>query len=231
MDTDGQIVSLQVGQPQQRTSPLQDGREAQWVSAIAKAPVAGRVLLHKTQLQGDGQADRKNHGGPDKAVCCFASAHYPSWRARLTLDAAGFPFGAFGENWTWAGATEDAVCIGDVFAVGGAVVQISQPRGPCWKVGRLWERVEMPQEMVATGQTGWYLRVLQTGEVGAGDALTLQERPLPDWTVARVNYALYVDKENAALAAELGKLPLLAEAWRSPFRRRAGLIAYHARRA
>ncbi len=224
------ILSLQIGLPQAHTSDINDGQARDWTSSIGKAPALGRVALGMTHLAGDGQADMKHHGGADKAVCCYPAAHYAGWRALLGRNEDTFPHGAFGENFTVDGLTEGDVCVGDVYLVGGCTVQVSQPRMPCWKMGRRWGREALPGEMTGRGQTGWYLRVLQAGEVGAGDALTLRERPLPQWTIARVNQAMYVDKTDVALAYELGRLPLLAEAWRSPFRRRAGLIAYHARR-
>jgi MOSC domain-containing protein YiiM len=225
-----QLLSLQLGQPQERASTLRDGRDALWTSGIWKDAVSGRVALSRLGLIGDGQADRKNHGGPDKAVCCFCAEHYPKWREMLDLSDAEFPCGAFGENWTVTGLTEDAVCLGDVYAVGTARVQISQPRQPCWKLGRRWGREDLPLAVQTAGQTGYYLRVLEPGEVGAGDPLTLLDRPLPHWTVAALNHAMYVDKANIALADKLGALPLLANAWRSTFRRRAGLIRYQAAR-
>ena len=219
-----QLISLQVGLPRERLSAVADGNEAAWVSGIWKAPVAGRVRLARENLDGDRQADLKNHGGPDKAVCCYASAHYPAWRAALGMTPNEFPFGAFGENWTLGGLTEHSVCIGDIYQVGTARVQLSQPRMPCWKLGRRWERPGLPLEVQTSGRTGWYLRVLEPGEVGAGDSVTLMERPLPEWTIARINQAMYVEKTDTALAEELSRLPLLAEAWRRPFRRRAGLL-------
>ncbi len=227
---DAHILSLQVGLPQTRLSEMDDGQAREWTSSIGKEAVPGRLALGLTHLAGDGQADLKHHGGADKAVCCYPAAHYPAWRALLGRDHQAFPHGAFGENFTLEGQTEDDICIGDIYTVGGARVQVSQPRMPCWKMARRWNRAALPHEMVARGQTGWYLRVLDEGEVGAGDVLTLRERPLPQWTVSRINQAMYVDKADAALAYELGRLPLLAEAWRSPFRRRAGLIAYQSRR-
>ena len=223
-----QILSLQVGQPTEHVSELKDGQEAVWVSGIWKMPVAGRLRLDRINLDGDRQADLKNHGGPDKAVCCYAAEHYSGWRDALGLAASEFPYGAFGENWTLTGLSEEAVCIGDVYQVGTARVQVSQPRMPCWKLGRRWERPSLPLAVQETGRTGYYLRVLEPGEVGAGDALTLTERPLPEWPVARVNRAMYVDKADAELADELGRLSLLAEAWRRPFRRRAGLLRWRA---
>ncbi len=227
---DAYILSLQIGLPMALVSDINDGQARQWTSAIGKMPAPGKIALGMTHLAGDGQADLKHHGGPDKAVCCYPAAHYPGWYALLGRAAQTFPYGAFGENFTVDSLTEAQVCIGDIYCIGEAVVQVSQPRMPCWKMGRKWNKEELPGEMIARSQTGWYLRVLEPGEVSAGDALTLRERPLPEWTIARLNHAMYVDKTNAALAYELGRLPLLAEAWRSPFRRRAGLIAYHARR-
>ena len=222
------LLSLQIGLPVTRVSDAADGQAAAWVSGIWKSPVpAGeRLHLNRLNLDGDAQADLKNHGGPDKAVCCYAREHYPGWRHLLGKSEADFPYGAFGENWTLLGLTEDAACIGDIYTVGTARVQVSQPRMPCWKLGRRWERPDFPLEVSGSGRTGYYLRVLEPGEIGAGDTRELIERPLPDWPVARVNRAMYVDKDDADLAEVLSRLPLLAEAWRRPFRRRAGLLRY-----
>lgn len=225
----GILIALQVGIPQERTSTIRDGQDAVWTSAIVKKPVPMRLRLDRHNLAGDAQADLKHHGGKDKAVCCYSAEHYPLWRHALGLDELAFGWGAFGENFTVEGLTEVTVCIGDVYQVGTARVQVSQPRMPCYKLGRRWGRPEFPSEVKDSGRTGYYLRVLEPGEVGPSDALSLLERPLPDWSVARINDAMYVRKDDAALADELGRLPLLAEAWRSPFRRRAGLIRYRAR--
>ncbi len=222
------IKSLQIGKPAAHTSQIKDGNEAEWVSSIWRESVTGRIRLSCTDLDGNAQADLKNHGGLDKAVCCYSADHYAEWRARLNLTETEFGYGAFGENFTLAGFLEDAVCLGDIYTVGTAKVQVSQPRMPCWKVGRRWNRSDLPGEMTATGRTGFYLRVLEEGEVGAGDALTLQDRPLPDCTVAYLNAALYVHKNDPVQDEELSRLPLLAEAWRHTFRRRAGLLKYRA---
>lgn len=224
-----QLISLQVGLPQERLSTLQDGAEAFWTSGIFKSPISERLRLERLHLPGDAQADLKHHGGKDKAVCCYPAEHYADWRLALGFTDEQFSFGAFGENFTLRGMTEDTVCIGDIYSLGTARVQISQPRMPCYKLGRRWELPHLPHAVKDSGRTGYYLRVLEAGEVGPGDLLTLQERPLPDWTIARVNDAMYVRKDDAELAYTLGRLPLLAEAWRSPFRRRAGLIRYRQR--
>jgi len=218
------LISLQVGLPQTRMSSLNDGLESQWTSGIWKQSITERLPLDQLNLAGDQQADLQNHGGPDKAVCCYAAEHYPDWRKMLGKSDVAFSYGAFGENFTLAGMTEETVCIGDSYAIGTVRVQVSQPRMPCWKLGRRWELPTLPLAVQTSGKTGYYLRVLEPGEVGAGDVLSLVARPLPDWTIARVNHAMYVAKDNHALAAELSELSLLAEAWRRPFRRRAGLI-------
>lgn len=222
------LLSLQLGRPHESVSQLKDGNDADWVSSIWRNPVHERLHLGRTDLEGNAQADLKNHGGPDKAVCCYSAEHYPDWHSLLNLTEKEFGYGAFGENFTVTEMTEEAVCLGDIYMLGTATVQVSQPRMPCWKVGRRWERPDLPGEMTASGRTGFYLRVLTEGEVGAGDTLTLTECPLPEWTIARLNTVLYVDKNNAEVDQHLSRLPLLAEAWRRTFRRRAGLLRYRA---
>ena len=165
------LSSLNVGAPAHFTTA------EPWSSGIYKSPVVGRIPLSFVNLAGDGQADLTVHGGPDKAVCVYSMDHYPFWRRELEIDECG-P-GWFGENFSIEGQTETQVAIGDTFEIGTAVVQISQPRAPCWKLGRRWNRLDMPKLVVHSGRTGWYLRVIETGHVESGDVLTLVERPLP----------------------------------------------------
>jgi hypothetical protein len=138
------LVSLQLGRPRESVSHLKDGNDAKWVSSIWRTPVNERLHLGRTDLAGNAQADLKNHGGPDKAVCCYSAEHYPDWRDLLELSEEEFGYGAFGENFTVTELTENAVCLGDIYALGTATVQVSQPRMPCWKVGRRWERPDLP---------------------------------------------------------------------------------------
>lgn len=202
----GRLVSLQVGKP--RRTPLASGRV--WESAIFKEGVAARVPLRRENLDGDVQANRKYHGGPDKAVCTYSVEHYPAWRALLDRP---MPHGAFGENFTWEGLTEDRVCVGDIFTVGTARVQVSQPRQPCNNVSRRWESADLPRRMEETGHTGSYLRVLQEGEVGAGDTLTLRERPHPGWTLLRANALMYAPDADPSEVAALRSLTALSAEW------------------
>lgn len=190
--------------------------ERPWVSGTFKAPVHGPVRLGRTGLAGDGQADLTVHGGLEKAVLAYAAAHYPFWRETLGRDDVG-P-GAFGENLVLDGADEATVCIGDVVRVGGARLQVSQPRQPCWKQARRWGRKDMPLLLQQTGRTGWYYRVLEEGMVEEGLPVELLERPFPALTVARANGAMHGEDREAA--AQLAECALLAPGWRDSMRRR-----------
>src|SRR5262249_2606205 len=144
----------------------EDPLDREWTSGIFKAGVAGPVRLSALGLEGDGQADLRFHGGPDKAVNAYALAHYPGWEAEWQVSPLA-P-GAFGENLTIDGQTEESVSIGDVFQLGSAKLQVSQPRFPCWKLERKWRRPGLAARVVETGRTGWYFRVLETGAVEGG---------------------------------------------------------------
>ncbi len=180
----GRLTSIQVGQPRDLgTRGATDPLDGPWRSAFFKSPVSGAVWLGTTNLAGDAQADRRVHGGPDQAVLVYSADHYPTWREELRMDELSH--GAFGENFTVSGQTEETVCIGDVYTVGEARVQVSKPRGPCWKIARRWRMKDLPARVAAHGWTGWYLRVLREGFVEAGMPVTLLERPDSALTVAR----------------------------------------------
>ncbi|MEZ6142566.1 MAG: MOSC domain-containing protein [Zavarzinella sp.] len=182
--------------------------------------MSGTVWLGATTLDGDEQSDLIHHGGPDKAVLAYSAEHYPGWRQSMNNPL--LPFGAFGENFTVAGLTEADVCIGDTWQVGGeAVVQVSQPRQPCWKLSRRWRIKSLALDVQQTGRTGWYFRVLTEGMVAGGMSLTLRERPYPDWTIERANRVMHAEKSDIAAALELGAIPLLSQNWRTTLTRRA----------
>ena len=139
-------------------------------TGIFKEPVSDRVMVHALNIQGDGQADRKVHGGRDMAVYAYPFEHYEFWEE--TLGRSGFPFGQFGENLTVEGLTEETVRIGDVFRVGGALLQVTQPRIPCYKLAlRMGEGADFPKRFQDSGRLGFYLRVIEEGEIGAGDLI------------------------------------------------------------
>lgn len=212
------IASLLVGMPRTfGTEGASDPFDRTWTSGICKEPVAGAVWLSREGLAGDGVADRKVHGGPEKAVLASAIEHLPFWRKLLGRDDV--QPGAFGENLALLGLVEADVCIGDVFAIGGAKVEVSQPRQPCWKQARRWRRKELALEMQRSGRTGWYFRVLQEGEVRAGDELVLVERPWPWWTVARANAVMHGRPVDAEAALALSLVGALAPGWRESLAR------------
>jgi MOSC domain-containing protein YiiM len=206
------VLSIQVGRPRRYgVEGAADPLERAWTSGIAKEAVEGPLHLGSTNLDGDEQADRVAHGGPDKAVLAYAASHYPLWRADLGRD---LPFGAFGENLTVLGLDEQTVCLGDVFTLGTTRVEVSQPRGPCWKLARRWGIPDLTARVEATGRTGWYLRVLEEGSVEAGQPLRLVARLYPEWTVARATAAMRNRKADPGTAAALAACPALSASWR-----------------
>lgn len=213
------IVSIQIGLPQtyEAIDP-NDGLEREWTTAFYKEPVAGPVYATKLGLRGDGQADLRNHGGADKAINAYCLQHYPHW-ARF-LGRESLPFGAFGENLTLEDAVESDVCVGDIYQAGNAVLQISQPRQPCWKMSRRWERPDLAMRVEKSGMTGWYFRVLTEGELSAGMSITLAERPNPQWTVAEANAVMHHRRNDREAARDLAAVEALSESWKQALRRR-----------
>jgi MOSC domain-containing protein YiiM len=177
------LLSVNVGRPRSVESR---GRTVR--TAIFKEPVLFRVHVGLTNLDGDRQADLSVHGGPDKAVYAYDLSAYEHWRRALSRE---LPFGQFGENLTVEGMPETEVGIDDVYRVGGALLQVSQPRSPCYKLAM---RMEMPSFLklfLESGRTGFYLRVLEQGEIGAGDAIELVSRDPEAVTVERMTRLTY----------------------------------------
>lgn len=201
-------------------------------SGIAKHPVSMPLQLGRTGFSGDGQGDTVKHGGPEKAVHLYPFDHYADWIAEKGgMPLLGAP-GAFGENLSTSGLTEADVAIGDIFRLGTALVEISQGRQPCFKLNLRFGRPDMAASVQATGRTGWYFRVREEGVVAPGDPLVLQERPSPDWTVARIWHLFYVDRLNREGLQGIANLSPLAESWRMLARKRleSGLIEDWSRR-
>lgn len=219
--TTGRIQSIQAGLPQSENPvTATDPTPPPWTTAIFKLPVSGPRWLGQTNLQGDGQADLAHHGGVDKAVCAYSAEHWPYWQTILPPDQ--LRGGAFGENFTVELLTEADVCIGDVFSVGTAVVQISQPRQPCWKLARRWHIQDLAVHVERMGFTGWYFRVLQEGHVEASQLLRLIDRPCPEWTVAAANRIMHQERNDRAAAERLSLCPFLSATWQQTMRQRAG---------
>lgn len=155
-------------------------------SAIDKQPRSGPVAVAELGLAGDEQGDRKHHGGPDKAVHVYPWAHYARWQAELGDHALLQQPGAFGENLSVDGLDETRVCIGDTWAIGTARLVVSQGRQPCWRLNDRFGVPDMARRVQDTGRSGWYLRVQQPGQLQAGDAVHLLDRPHPDWPLERL---------------------------------------------
>jgi len=216
MTATGTVAALCIGTPHSLGSEdAPDPFDRPWTTGIFKAPVAGALQLSSLGFSGDAQADLTVHGGPDKAACVYCADHYPEWRRTLAIDR--FTFGAFGENLTVEGLNEDLVCIGDVWSLGDATVQVSQPRQPCWKLAHKWRRRTLTDEVRSSGRTGWYFRVLAEGSVAAGTTLFLVERPHPEWTIAAANRVMHQREGDTAALARLGPL---SASWRHTLERR-----------
>jgi MOSC domain-containing protein YiiM len=193
-------------------------------SAIGKVPVQGRVGVGPVGLSGDEQADLTVHGGTDKAIHHYPHDHYAWWDEALGGSALLEAPGAFGENVASDGLTEEQVCIGDRWRLGTALVEVSQGRQPCWKLDHRFGGAPVMARMVKSRRCGWYYRVIEEGEVSAGDTLDLVDRPFPDWSVARV-FGLLIGgdhKRDRDSLEALGTVGVLAQSW---IRRREALLA------
>jgi len=188
-------------------------------SGIAKLPVRRALQLGVNGFEGDGQADAR-HGGPDKAVHHYALENYAYWVKAIGPQAVLVMPGAFGENLSTRGMTEQTVCIGDIYQLGTAVVEVTQTRQPCWKLNSRFERSDMALRVQRSGKTGWYYRVLKTGLVAPGDAMRLLERPHAVWPLARILEALYLRTSDQEMLEQLAVLPALPARWRELFARR-----------
>jgi len=186
-------------------------------TSIFKEPVSGRVLVRRMSLEGDWQADLRFHGGLNKAVYAYPSEHYPWWSRETSRD--DLRPGQFGENLTVEGLTEDTVRLGDVFRVGGAVLQVTQPRYPCFKLGIKMGDPLFPKRFLASGRTGFYLRVLEEGELGAGDVVDLVEKS-DSLTVRELWHLVHVDRGNLEGARLALRCQTLGPEWREPLEER-----------
>ena len=212
------VLSIQLGKP--RTYRDADGKE--WSSSIAKERVDGRVRVFSDRLEGDQQADTKHHGGKDKAILVYAERHYCSWATEFReFSNAEYLHGAFGENLTVSQLDEESACIGDVMRIGTALLQVSQPRQPCWKLSRRWNIPKLAAAVQKAVRTGWYLRVLQQGTIEAGDSISLLERPHAEWSIAAAHRVMYAKPRDAANDLRLAECQSLSESWKLQLRNRA----------
>jgi MOSC domain-containing protein YiiM len=201
--TRGKVLSVNVGLPREFDY---NGRPAR--SAIWKSPVAGRVAARGVNLAGDDQADRRAHGGPDKAVYAYAVEDLRWWAQEI-----GRPLqhGELGENLTTQGIDVNGARVGELWAIGTTVLEVSEPRVPCWRLGVRMNDKLFPRRFTEALRPGAYLRIAVEGDVGAGDAIQVVERPDHELTVRDVLRIYAFDRE------EVGRLlatPGMSESWR-----------------
>ena len=205
-----EVISVNVGLP----------RQVHWkgkviTTAIFKEPVAGAVRVGALNLDGDRQADPSVHGGPTKAVYAYPAEHYDFWRREL--PETNMAWGAFGENLTTRGLSEEAVHIGDRFRVGITELVVTEPRMPCYKLRIRFGRDDILKRFLDSGRTGFYFGVSREGEVQAGDPIVPLEEDPGRLRVADVTRLYTSDKDNRDLLRRAARLPSLPEGWRSYF--------------
>lgn len=193
-----------------------------------KKPVYAPVMARTLGLDGDLQADKVHHGGPDQALYVISTAITRDW-AKL-LARAEFHPGAFGENLTVDGLLDDDVCIGDTYRFGarpspsepnGPLVQVTSPRVPCFKLACAMNDPDFPKKFLATCRVGFYLRVLEEGPIAAGDPIQLIDRDEAHFSVRDLTNLAYFDRDNRAANAKASKIEALPEGWRTRFAERA----------
>ena len=207
------LLSVNVGMP----------REISWQkktvrTSIFKTPVSRRVRATRLNLEGDQQSDLSVHGGIDKAVYAYPADHYSFWREEL--PGMDLSWGAFGENFTTEGLIEKTIHIGDRLRVGSAEFVVTQPRMPCFKLGVRFGRPDMVKRFLDSRRTGFYMAVLQEGEVGAGDSLELVARDERSVTVADIVELYVADAPHQELLRVVSGLAALPKGWRDYFSRR-----------
>jgi len=210
--TDARLLHLSVGQPQ----PLDVWGEVM-PSSFKRRPVAGPLRLGPKGLEGDAVGDTSQHGGPDKAISVYAFEHYAYWKRKLKtfLQAP-----AFGENFTTRGLKEAKVCVGDVFQVGSARIQVSQPRAICKKPGTVYGEPKLARMLLLSNRTGFYCRCLEPGEVKAGDRIVLEQPGTMGITIDEANRLMYRDREDLVNIRRLLEEPGLSTEWRHSFESR-----------
>ena len=215
------IVSLNVGRPR-----LIRWQGQTYSSSIFKDPVPGRVMLRRTNLDGDRQADLSVHGGPDKAVYAYPSEHYAYWRDFMALPS--LPWGSFGENLTTEGLLETEIHVGDQFRLGSATVMAKSPRTPCLKLAAKFGRDTMIKDFLHSSFSSFYFSVIEEGEIGAGDEFQFLGGETPTISIAEVNH-LYISRaSDLGLLERATQVKSLPAGWRDHFQARLSAAAKQA---
>ena len=213
------ILSIRTSLPKEiKSRGTKDWWDKTWTSGFFKTEITKKTWLGHLGLDGDGQADKKVHGGIDKAVCVYPNEHYQYWNSLFDINQS--ILGSFGENFTTESLLEKDVCIGDIFEVGEAIVQVSQPRQPCWKLSRRWKIKNFSHTVQIEGKTGYYFRVLQSGIIEPTSILTLKQRINKLWNISLCNEIMHIDKKNMKMAKELSLCKELSESWKDSLTKR-----------
>ncbi|MFB4345212.1 MOSC domain-containing protein [Bacillus sp. BR_7] len=212
MANEFQLLSINIGLPKEVTY---GGKVIH--TGINKKQLKEPVYLSFVKFNGDGQADLVHHGGVDKAVCVYTSDHYPYWEKELNQDLV---YGAFGENITVSGMREEDVCIGDTFKLGQAIVQVTQPRQPCFKLAKKYNIPKLPLYFQETGYTGFYFRVLKEGWVSSVDTLKRLQSDPKGVSVAFANRIMHKEKQNIEGVKRILEVNALSSSWRKSFEKR-----------
>ncbi len=205
------LLSVNVGLPRDVTWDGKTVRNAVW-----KSPVKGRLMVHKLNVAGDGQADLAGHGGEQRAVFVYQIDSYHYWEKFLNRN--DFTFGQFGENFTVDGLADNEVCIGDRYRIGGAEFEVTQPRVTCYRVGIRMNEPRLPALLVAHHRPGFYFRVLKEGEVGAGDDIAKISDGPERISVSDVDALLYLPGHTSEQLQRVLRIPALSEGWQSSFK-------------
>lgn len=213
------VVTLLRGKVKKLGNPNDpDPMNRPWETGIFKKSTDESVYLYETGLVGDEVGDKKKHGGPEKALFAYPINHYEYWQQEEGIETMGI--GSFGENLALRLSDESEVCIGDTYTFGEAIIQISQPRQPCWRPARRFRVIDLALRIQKSGKTGWYFRVLKEGRVWADAGLQLINRPEPTWTIEACNNVMHVHKKDQEMAAALASSPHLAENWKNTLQKR-----------
>jgi ferredoxin-NADP reductase/MOSC domain-containing protein YiiM len=205
-----QLLSVNVGLPREIAWKGKTVRTAVWKDAVS-----GRRKAGKLNVDGDGQADLVGHGGEHRAVFVYQIDSYRYWEKQL--GRKDFVFGQFGENFTVEGLPDDEVCIGDCYRIGSALFEVTQPRVTCYRIGMRMDEPRMPALLVEHHRPGFYFRVLETGEVGAGDAIVKLSNGPERMSVAEADALLYLTGHTRAQLERALRIPALPAGWRSSF--------------
>ncbi|EPW6429997.1 MOSC domain-containing protein [Vibrio parahaemolyticus] len=191
-----------------KTVPYAHGAQ----SAINKQVLPERQQATELGFTSDEQGDPRFHGGIQKALHIYPSEHYPIWQQELGERTIFQSAGGFGENISSEGVTESTICLKDKIRIGSTLLEVSQGRMPCWKLNVRFDQYDMARRLQDTLRTGWYFRVLEEGDIGAGDEIILCERPYPEWPLARIMGAVFTGCLDREELTKLSELPLV-ESW------------------